>query len=227
MLLTYRGVHAGREIAVLGSGPSLELFAGQQPIAIAVNGAAMCAVQYQYFVCGDPAAPRRAWFYSSRRYAAARLVASFVAPRDAELFPHPATRLWLRLQRYPRSLAARRQASMLPLYDYLPRATPVAGHAWFQYTRRAFPAAPRACFETLDEGRVLHGASIAGVAVQIAFIFGASAIHLYGCDMDNDAGDNYFRPGSQGQTTPLQRRNFTTLTTWIEQAGVAVVRHRR
>lgn len=227
MLATYRDAHAGCAVAVLGSGPTLARFTGQQPVAIAVNGAATHGVPYQYFVCGDPASPWREWFYGSRRHQARRLVASFVAPRDALLYPRRQTRARLRLQRLPRSLAARLQGSMAPLYDYAPGARPVPGHGWFQYVAHEFPAHPDALRDGLQQGRVLHGATIAGVAVQIAVVMGAAAIHLYGCAMDNDAGGHYHRPGSVGRTTPRQRANFAALLGWVAQAGVAVVNHSR
>lgn len=227
MLATYRDAHAGRAIAVLGSGPTLALFRGQQPLAIAVNGAATHDVPYRYFVCGDPASPWREWFYGSRRHDARRLVASFVAPRDALLYPRRRTRARLRLQRLPHSLAARLRGSLTPLYDYAPRARPAPGHGWFQYVVDEFPADAAPFHDSLRQGRVLHGATIAGVAVQIAVVMGAAAIHLYGCAMDNDTGGNYLRAGSQGRTTPLQRANFATLLAWVEQAGVEVVRHPR
>jgi hypothetical protein len=225
MLATYGGVHRGGAIAVLGSGPTLGLFTGRQPVAIAVNGAATHDVPYQYFVCGDPGSPWREWFYASRRHGARRLVASFVAPRDAVLFPRWQTRWRLRLERLPRGLVARRRDSLELLYDYTPRAQPAAGHGWFQYAVRDFPAQRQVWIDSLRQGRVLHGATVAGVAVQIACVMGAGAIHLYGCAMDNDAGGNYYRPGSNGRTTPLQRTNFSTLLRWVEEDGVAVVRH--
>ncbi|MDX2169170.1 MAG: hypothetical protein SF182_19025 [Deltaproteobacteria bacterium] len=225
MLATYHGLHAGEPIAVLGSGPSLRRFRGQQPIAIAVNGAALYDVPYQYFACGDAGAPWCEWFYGSRRFGARRLVASFVAPRDAVLFPRASTRYRLRAQRLPRGLAARLHDSMAPLYDYAPRARPAAGHGWFQYATPEFPSDAAVFRDTLRGGRVLHGASIAGVAVQIALTMGAAAIHLYGCAMDNDAGGNYFAPGSRGRTTPRQRAHFAALLGWVEHGGVEVVRH--
>jgi hypothetical protein len=223
MLATYRGAHAGAAVAVLGSGPTLEHFRGQQAVAIAVNGAALHDVGYRYFVCGDAASPWQAWFYASQRYQARRLVASFVAPRDALLFPRRRTRLRLRLQRAPRSLAVRLGASMDLLYDYAPCAVPAAGHGWFRYAAEPFPASSGALFDSLRAGRVRHGASIGGVALQLAYVMGAASIHVYGCDMNNDAGGNYYRPGSQGRTTAEQRANFTRLIDWIAQAGVAVI----
>ncbi len=106
MLATYRGTHASAAIAVLGSGPSLARFRGQQPIAIAVNGAATSDVPYQYFVCGDDASPWHEWFYASRRHGARRLIASFLTPYDTVLYPRRHARYRLRLERLPRSWAA-------------------------------------------------------------------------------------------------------------------------
>jgi len=212
-------------MAVLGSGPTLGAFAGREPVAIAVNGAAACDVPYQYFICGDLASPQREWFYASRRHRARRFVASFLAPSDAVLFPSALLRWRLRCERLPRSVRARARRSPAPLYDYRPSAAPTPGHGWFQYCRDEFPTDEQELHRHLRAERLVHGASIAGVAVQLAYLMGAAEIHLYGCAMDNDQGDNYFRPGSRGQTTPLQRANFSQLLAWIAAAGVRLVPH--
>lgn len=225
MLATFRATHAGLPIAVLGSGPSLASFRGREPIAIAVNGAATSDVPYQYFVCGDAASPSHEWFYASQRHRARRLIASFLTPYDAILFPRRRDRWRLRLARLPYSRAARRQGELDPLYAYTPRLAPAPGHGWFRYARRYFPVMESEYHARARHDRLMHGASIAGVAVQLALAMGAAAIHVYGCSMDNDAGGNYYRPGSHGRTTPLQRTNFATLLGWIERSGVEVVRH--
>lgn len=223
MLAAYLGAHRGETIAVLGSGPSLASFAGREPIAIAVNGAAACDVPYRYFTCGDIEAPQREWFYGSRRHRARRIVASFLAPSDEVLFPSALTRARLRLARLPRMVQARLQSSLDPLYDYRPSVSPASGHGWFRYYEREFPTSEEELRACLGAERLAHGASIAGVAVQLALLMGAGAIQLYGCSMDNDAGDNYHLPGSSGRTTPLQRENFQRLLSWVRGAGVSVV----
>jgi len=218
----YRNRHAGQPIAVLGSGPTLDLFTGTEPVAIAVNGAAACAVPYQYFVCGDIQSPRRSWFYASRRHDARRIVASFLAPLDKVLYPSAGLRVRLRLDLAWR---AGRRRSLVSLYDYVPFAEPAAEHGWFHYAVPDFPHTAEDFGRLLAAGRLLHGATISGVAMQIALLMGASAIHLYGCSMDNDAGNNYCLPGSKGRTTPLQRSNLASLIALIRGTGVDVVVH--
>lgn len=222
-LAAYRGAHVGASIAVLGSGPSLGRFAGQQPIAIAVNGAATSDVPYQYFACGDPESYQREWFYGSRRHAAKRIVAALLTPRDAIIYPSRLVRGGLRLERRL-FIAMLRLRRSLSLHDYSPSATPAPGHGWFQYLPSRFPSDPAVLDDCVRRGRMVHGATIAGVALQLAVIMGGAEIHLYGCAMDNDGGGNYYRPGSRGRSTPLQRQNFATLVQWAEGRGVAVIR---
>ena len=190
-----------------------------------MNGAAACAQPYQYFACGDLAAPQQAWFRASRRYGARRIVASYLAPYDDILFPWRRVRWRLRLERLPRGLRARIRRAAEPLYDYAPSAAPAPGHGWFRYAPGAFPASAEDLLRRLRGGRVVHGATIAGVAVQLAHVMGAAEIHLYGCSMDNDTGDNYALPGSTGRTTALQRDNFASLLDWLRTDGAAIIRH--
>ena len=114
---------------------------------------------------------------------------------------------------------------MAPFYDFRPRATPAPGHGWFRYAQSSFPCAEGDFARALGEGRLLHGATISGVAMQVALLMGASEIHLYGCSMDNDAGDNYLHAGSRGRTTPSQRASLANLLDVIRGSGTRVLVH--
>lgn len=207
-----RAKHRGDTIAILGSGPSLASFTGAQSIAIAVNGAAFSKIPYHYFVCGDALSPQRSWFLASTMYDATRIVSSFVAPHDPLLFP--AVEVRRRLQRQ----------TAFDLYEYEPDAMPTPPHLWFQYE-----SAPISRFDQLSfdasATRLFHGATITGVALQLAVIMGAKEIHLYGCDFSNRTGFDYLLPTTErgGVSTELQRRSFQKLVDAAQRRGVRVI----
>jgi hypothetical protein len=218
-------LHKGARIAVLGSGPSLRLFTGQQPVAIAVNGAAFHRAAYQYFVCGDIQSPLQDWFYASRdRKEVKRVIASFLTSVDRELYDDEARR---RVQEAvaPAVFAAAENRSQKPLYDFIPPERPRNGHLWFRYAVDPLPADREAFLASMRDRRLLHGGTIAGVAVQLAYLMGASEVHLWGCSMDNDSGGNYADPRSNGRTTDAQRRNLASLLRLLKDLGISIEIH--
>ena len=217
-----RGVHKGERIAVLGSGPSLEMFSGEPKIAIAVNGASEIEQAYRYFICGDPESPRREWFYASRNSSAVRIVSSFIAPFDEALYPDEGVRTQLRQE-------GGFESGCRENYHYIPSVRPAAPHAFFLYD-------PISVFDyrvlpiSRDQDRFLYGGTIAGVAVQLAFVMGASEIHLFGCSLDNESGRNYCRLLSStqtGRTIPSQVVGLSKIISAIESEGVPVIVHGR
>lgn len=210
-----------KHVAVLGSGPSLLKYSGVEPFAVAVNGASLYEQRHHLFVCGDLKSPTRSWFYGGQP--AKRLVASFLAPRDAILFPEVAVRRCeLRRLRWA-SVKALWQQSMTPYYDFRPKAKATKGHGWFCYTRDAFVPALHNLPSYLERGTLLHGATISGVAVQIAACLGAEKISIYGVSMDNDSGQHYFRSGLVGDLTKTtQRTNFALLLDKVRAMGVQI-----
>ncbi|MFO0679419.1 MAG: hypothetical protein U0169_23030 [Polyangiaceae bacterium] len=220
MILERRGIHANATVAILGSGPSLVDYRGSESVAIAVNGGAFTDRPYTYFVCGDRNAPGMPWFHESERRGIPRIVSSFVAVRDPVLYPRARTRLALRLELAVHSLRPG------AYHSFEPSTRPVAPHAWFRYREAAFPESDDEIFRSVEDGRFLHGATIAGVALQMAWLFGASRIRLYGVGLDNDTGDRYAHAGrSRGRSTPLQRTLLSRLASAVERRGVPVEVH--
>jgi len=214
-----RDRHTGATFAIIGSGPSGRAYAGREDVAIAVNGGALVDVPFHYFACGDISSPDTQWFHAASAYQVRRLIASFVAPFDAAMYPEPDLRA--RLQ------ADLRATRGTPPYDYVPLARPVGRHAWFRYAVPHFPHAHATLDRFCAQARVAHGATIAGVALQIAHLMGAASLVLYGCNLDNDDGRNYLHPrASVGRTLPVQRTNMATLVGWLAGHGkpVTVVR---
>lgn len=220
-----RGAHRGTRIAVLGSGPTLAMYAGQVDLAIAVNGAAHCEAPYQYFTCGDVNSPMQSWFYASRKHSARRIIASFLAPMDTILYPDIGAREAM-LSDLASVTSTTAESTSLPPYEYIPSVAPSDGHRWFQYAFRRNAFAEELVLEGVRTGRLLPGATIAGVALQMAAIMGASEVHLFGCSMDNDCGDNYLHRGmSSGSTKETQRVNFAAAIRAIRTIGVEVEIH--
>ncbi len=211
--------------AILGSGPTLALYQGEEDVAIAVNGASLCSFPYHYFLCGDLESPKRSWFYASTKHAATRIIASFLAPFDIVLYSR-AERDLLRRELRPDLCKAKEKLSFLPLYEYNPSIEPLKPHQVFQYSSTGFPTTKKEFLHTLAGFRFVPGATVASIAVQLAFQRGAKEIHIYGCSMDNESGTNYFlRSKSKGKTTPLQIRKFGKLIEWLRGAGSKVIIH--
>lgn len=210
-------------VAVLGSGPSLRLYRAEEPFAIAVNGAALCDQPYHLFMCGDLASARKPWFYGSCRHGAKRLVSSFIAPHDRVLFPKVCVRSMELVRLGFSKLRGRCRRSLLPIYEYEPRALPTRGHGWFRYSPHSVVEAIPDFDAKMDSGRMMHGATIAGVALQAAVCLGALTIRVYGVSMDNGVGGNYFRPDLRGgRSTELQRQSFRLLLARVRELGITV-----
>lgn len=220
----YSNHHLGQSIAILGSGPSLEKYQGHS-IAIAVNGAAFSEFPYSYFMCGDLASPDQSWFYQSNKYSAKRLIASFIAPYDETLYPDSTIRTQLQNQLSPLFEEAKQKKSMMFVYPYTPSHIPQSPHSWFCYESDCEINPNLNLDRILRTGRVIAGATIAGVALQTAWLMGASEIWIYGCSMDNESGDNYFgNHHFSGKTNSIQRENFNTLIDLIQARGVSIKR---
>jgi hypothetical protein len=210
-------------MAILGSGPSLRLYHAEEPYAIAVNGAALSEQPYHLFMCGDLRSPRRPWFYESCKHGAHRLVSSFVAPQDKVLYPDRRVRRRLRIRLGFSKFWGLCRRSFRHVYDFAPSARPARGHGWFQYSAENVKAGLADFDAKLETGRMMHGATIAGVALQAAVCLGARTIRIYGVSMDNDVGGNYFRKDLQGgRSTELQRELFRLLLAKVRELGVEV-----
>lgn len=184
---------------MLGSGTSLALWRGKEDVAIAVNGAANVKLPYQYFMCGDGRSPQRDWFRASEGRAT-RLIAAFLTPYDPILYPSGTSRLILKAC-----------LKFSERYAFTPPLRPRSQHAWFRYEPRPI-AAHDDLILTREPRPLLHGATISGVALQVALVMGAAEIALYGCDLDGP------------ESTDLQRVSLARLIAAAEALGVPTQR---
>jgi hypothetical protein len=226
----------GSKLAVLGSGPSLSSFNGGYDCAIAVNGAAFLDYKYDYFMCGDFQSSRRDWFLSSRRMDATRIIANFIAPFDPIVVPETNDRNTMQaLPIFRKNFSLRSRLSYhrfrknrSAYYDFIPIVEPCFPHQYFYYN----PLSAISDVQPVTAGtpgetpRFYFGATIAGVALQLASYMGASEVHLYGVDMNNFDGKTYFEPeGNSGRTSEIQVRRMAWLTKEIQQTGTRVIFH--
>ncbi len=78
----------------------------------------------------------------------------------------------------------------------------------------------------MSEPRFYRGATISGVALQLADYMGAKEIQLFGVDMNNFDGSTYMNPANNiGKTRENQVENLRTLTTNIRSLGVSITFH--
>lgn len=228
MLQTFRRIHLGKDFAVLGSGPSLKKYTGNESVSIAVNGAALTSVSYDYFLCGDVGSPLRRWFRASEEFKAVRILSSFIAPLDPFLYPDKSERKQLQEGLRPFTTKARSESNYAPLYAYAPKIAPKEPHAWFQYVQEEFGDALEKVKFFQDESLMLHGATISGVAIQVAALMGAKTIHLYGCSPYDETTNEteYFDANAAGGTvTKLQRKNLCHLIEKVKLMGIEVKVH--
>jgi hypothetical protein len=224
------------KIVVLGSGPSLALFQGGYDCAIAVNGASFVDHKYDIFLCGDFQSPKREWFLSSERMNSARIIANFLAPFDPIVVPEIKHRKAMQnLPIFKRRLSLRSRFSShrfrryrFEYYRFQPVTDPCPPHHYFYYdpfseTSDAQPVTSEFQGET---PRFYFGATIAGVALQLASYMGAAEIHLYGVDMNNFDGKTYSQPQkNSGRIKEIQVRKMAWLTNEIQKTGTKVIFH--
>ena len=160
--------HQGRTIAIVASGPTATAFnPHDSDYSIGVNGAALLAhrgLRLDYFLCGSQHAPRRPWFTVD--CASTRIICVRFALHDRSLYPDAL---------YPGLI---RRSYVDDDIDTITLPPPVAPHLTYRYTRE-----PTATFLTGRRpfDKVVIGGTIAAVAVQIAYLMGATCLKLYGC----------------------------------------------
>ena len=208
-------IHRGRTIAVVASGPTATAFDPQDSdYAIGVNGAAMLAhrgIRLDYFLCGSQHSPSRPWFTVD--CARTRIICVRFALHDHYLYPdalYPA----LARQSYPDDDI---NAIILP-----PPAPP---HLTYRYTRE-----PTAAFLTGARpfDTVVIGGTIASVAVQLAYLMGATCVKLYGCSFNTQTSQlpqHYFyqtAAGNGGGIDEYQIAAMNRTLAIVRQHGVEV-----
>lgn len=179
----FRRIHNGAKIAVLGSSPTLGLYKGEEDISIAVNGAVLFldnSSKIDYFMCGDKESYKRRWFLSSKEFDATRIVSSFVLPYDKIIIPNPQERKTLQ-EKLNKFYEDGGHHIDFTLDNYILNSR----HGFFYYSRPWNQKISR------RQNKLSKSSTIAGVASQMAFIMGASEIHLYGCSFSDVDGKHY------------------------------------
>lgn len=223
-----RKKHAGKDIAVVASGPSSVSFSGREDVSIAVNGAAELFPATDYFVCMDGRSPRRAWFNTP---SGARILSSYVIPFSAAAYPDARAR-----HHVQEELAAWLNKPFMGEEELLDVLIETYDPRLWSFTPSLEPACPHVYFNvgedfslvSRDQELIIHGASVSGAALQIAFLMGARNIHLYGCSFDNDGGARYcYHPkeSEHGKTEPYHVPNMDRLIGIVGRLGVDVYVH--
>ena len=214
------------KLAILGSGPSLSFFRGGYDCTIAVNGAALIDFNYDYFMCGDFQSPKRDWFLASQHVNATRIVANFLAPFDPIVVPNKSDRDAMR------SLPLFRKKfsvwNRIRYFNFRPSASAHAPHRYFYYhpLSDTFLVRPVTSEFRGETPKFYCGATIAGVALQLASYMGAAEIHMYGVDMNNFDGKTYHDPArNRGRIQRVHVRKLAWLTSKIQETGTKVVFH--
>jgi hypothetical protein len=236
MVTELKNRFARSKIVVLGSGPSLSLFQGGYDCTIAVNGASLVDHKYDYFICGDFKSPKREWFLSSQQVGSTRIIANFLAPFDPIVVPEIKYRKTMqklpifnkRLSFRSRFSSHRFQRYRFEYYDFQPIIDPCPPHHYFYYNPLSEMAGVRPVTSEFEGEvpRFYFGATIAGVALQLASYMGAAEVHLFGVDMNNFDGKTYHEPHkNSGRIKEIQVQKMTWLTKEMQKTGTEVIFH--
>lgn len=191
-------------------------------------------------MCYDTKSPIRDWFYAADP-SVPRIISSYLAPLDERLYPN--AKLMEKLQEgLAKRLGISPSSSIQSFADALHRQWTIQEttheQVQFDYDPQEQPAQPHAYFmlggiEKLanisrNQERLNHGPTISGLALQLAFIMGASEIHLYGCEFNNPDGSYYTYPTPATGVPGIRESHITNMDTIIErvmQANIPVYVH--
>jgi hypothetical protein len=210
------GRHAGATVAVIGSAPSAVLFDPSQcDVSIGVNGAARLGPRFDYYLCADVAAPSRSWFQLDCAHT--RVVATTIASMDLFLYPAQDHR------------DLQRRAVEWTQQDELALPEPAPPHRVY---RMAAPNPERlAGLRKRDTDVLLVYATVAGQAVQLAYLLGADRLRLFGCaftiETSGTSAHYYYQDatGGTGSIRDSQLRQMDRYLALLREQGVRVVAH--
>lgn len=200
MIDLLRGEFRDKSVAIIGGGPTADLYSGKEDHAIACNGGCMIDRDYDYFLAADIKAPQREWWNESHG-AVTRIIASYLAPFDQQLYPNPADRL--RLLSELDKIVEMHWDTENPHLLFQPRISPSCPHIIF--ANGGFDDGSR----TLpSSSRLYTGGTVAAMALQAGVIGMAEQINIYGCGFNNDSGENYYYRAAKDESgmTSLQQR---------------------
>jgi len=195
MINSLRDKFKGNNMAILGSDPSVSLYEEKEDIAIALNGAALLDKDYNLFLTGDTAAPKREWWLSSGdKNLVTRLVSSYIAPFDPFLYPNEIVRGFL--QDELDETIRLNQDKKYPYTSYIPSVKPSDGHFYFKFGGKGKEFVDNI---SPEQKEFFWGGTISAIALQISLVMGFKEINLYGCGFNNFEGSNYFYNCSEDQ----------------------------
>jgi len=208
-----RNKYKGAHIAVVGASPTAVLYVPHSTdVSIAVNGAALLSEEFDYFVCSDPDAPARPWF--GRKCAKIRVIAMSIATMDRQLYP---SEFDGHIDRRAVPWGSQHRITAPP---------PVQPHYVFHCS---FPS--KGELEAFSGGwstNLMVRGTVAGQAIQLAFIMGAAEISLFGCSYSRDTSrseNHYSYQCQQHQIGCIQTYHIEAMNTYISiirQHGVPV-----
>ncbi|MFA4982903.1 MAG: hypothetical protein WC588_01675 [Candidatus Micrarchaeia archaeon] len=240
MLAHVRNIHAGKSFAVLGSGPSVSLFQRKEDVVIGVNGAGQLLRSGDYLFSQDERACMRSWFTTLAPEVTCVLKAT-AAMRSERLYPDREIREGLigifesYVKSHPSEVRLNDDGFKTirpgnPVIDAFQELFPI-------------PKPPHMIVRFVNEqsisremGSLIKKGTSACGAMQLAYVMGASEIHLYGVQFTNDAkgiptsysGTNYFyvpKPGEEGRTMEEQRIDMDGIASRISCLGAKVYSH--
>jgi len=255
-----RGKYKGKLIAVLGSGPSLPyFFKRKEDVVIGVNGASTLLRLKDYFLSDDSAAPEKTWFKNLDKRIT-MILTSAAAIQVPEIYPHKHVRnqlqhdynkkvqTWINLAKplrntledygrtdnlqYPRK-SSNGKYYLPPTHPFLEdfehnMPNPKPPHIVLKYRSVNEPIS-REQIKINMEGTSSH------VALQIAYLMGASEIHLYGVEFSNypkngqlhSSGNYFYQPasGEFGMTLDTQLKTMDNTIQEINKLGTPVFSH--
>jgi hypothetical protein len=234
--------HADKTFAVLGSAPSVRNFTRHEEVAIGVNGASRLLKKGDYFLSMYKGAHHRSWFqnrpdgiscilrphsalYSNKLFADEKLRRTLVSHNEEFMNRHPE-----QTQYEVTAGGVIRYVSK----EYEPEPN------WLQEFPE--PQAPHLVLREVDKAGLLSkdikkinpAGTSACTAIQIAFLMGASEIHLYGIEfsnyVDNEQfnGKNYFYSpddGEGGRTLVRHVIDTDRIVSIILDYGIPVYSH--
>jgi len=195
--------HSGSTVAIIGSAPSVSMYGGGYGVDVAVNGAALLGRKFTYFLYGDKNSHNRSWFTvnCSQIRIGARIVASY----DKILYPPD---LYPNLDRL--SVPSHHQKKVLhipnPIEPHL-----LFNYKWYKPNRLS-----------LKNNFLMHCGTISCCACQLAYIMGASELHLYGCSFTHEHGSYFYNDKHKGSIRSTQIEVMDSLLGELIKKGIII-----
>ena len=185
MISKLKDLYKGSKVAILGSGPSVDLYKEDEEIAVAINGASFLERRYNFFVSGDVRAPSREWWLASGKRSDSdlitRIVSSYITPFDPFLFPD-------NIQRDKLKKDYNKFVKSNDYVYFVPDSNPISPHLYFKFGGFGINFIDNI---SNDQNVLYWGGTISAIALQLSLVMGGEDIHIYGCGFNNNSGIDY------------------------------------